>query len=117
MSRQGRLGMVDREHPFGKLRTPPRLSLVRQCTLLGLSRSSLYYRPAGVDEYDLNLMRLIDRQYLETPFYIMAYDVSEQVLRQSQTFIGGTPIALLRLCHEARLLTTQVSKEQPSVAV
>lgn len=61
MSREGRLGMVDREHP--------KLSLVRQCALLGLNRSSLYYRPAGVDEYDLELMRLLDRQYLETPFY------------------------------------------------
>jgi len=53
--------MVDREQP--------KLSLVRQCALLGLNRSSLYYRPAGVDEYDLELMRLLDRQYLETPFY------------------------------------------------
>jgi putative transposase len=61
MSREGRLGMIDREHP--------RLSLVRQCALLGLNRSSLYYRPTGVDEYDLELMVLIDRQYLETPFY------------------------------------------------
>jgi len=61
MSREGRQGMVDREHP--------RLSLVRQCALLGLNRSSLYYRPGGVDECDLELMRLIDRQYLETPFY------------------------------------------------
>jgi putative transposase len=61
MSRQGRLEMVDREHP--------RLSLVRQCALLALNRSSLYYRPTGVDEYDLELMLLIDRQYLRTPFY------------------------------------------------
>ena len=61
MSRKGRLGMIKREHP--------RLSLVRQCVLLGLSRSSLYYRPKGLDESDLELMALIDRQYLETPFY------------------------------------------------
>jgi putative transposase len=61
MSREVRLGMINREHP--------RLSLVRQCTLLGLSRSSLYYRPKGLNEYDLELMALIDRQYLKTPFY------------------------------------------------
>ena len=60
MSREGRLGMIDREHP--------RLSLVRQCSLLGLSRWSLYYRPKGLDKYNLELMALIDRQYLETPF-------------------------------------------------
>ena len=61
MSREGRLGIIDREHPG--------LSLVRQCALLGLSRSSLYYRPRGLNESDLELMALIDRQYLETPFY------------------------------------------------
>jgi putative transposase len=50
-------------------RTHPTLSLVRQCALLGISRASVYYRPAEVDEYDLELMALIDRQYLKTPFY------------------------------------------------
>ena len=37
--------------------------------LLGVSRSSIYYRPQGASEEDLSLMREIDRQYLETPFY------------------------------------------------
>ncbi len=45
------------------------LSIVRQCTLLGISRSGLYYQPAGVSEEDLTFMKLIDRQYLSTPFY------------------------------------------------
>jgi putative transposase len=36
---------------------------------LGISRSGLYYRPAGISEEDLTLMKLIDRQYLSTPFY------------------------------------------------
>ena len=43
--------------------------MVRQCTLLGISRSGLYYQPAGVSEEDLTIMKLIDRQYLATPFY------------------------------------------------
>ena len=47
----------------------PSLSLVRQCTLLDISRSGLYYQPVGISEEDLNLMKLIDRQYLATPFY------------------------------------------------
>ena len=38
-------------------------------TVLGVSRSSLYYRPKAVSEEDLSLMGEIDRQYLETPFY------------------------------------------------
>jgi putative transposase len=45
------------------------LSLRQQCQLLGLSRSSLYYSAKPVDEEDLALMRLLDQQYLRTPFY------------------------------------------------
>jgi putative transposase len=44
-------------------------SLTRQCELLGVSRSSVYYRPVAVEAGDLGLMGLIDRQYLATPFY------------------------------------------------
>ncbi len=53
--------MVDRQHLL--------LSLVRQCTLLDISRSGLYYQPKGISEEDLTIMKLIDRQYLTTPFY------------------------------------------------
>jgi len=53
--------MVDRQHPL--------LSVVRQCRLLDISRSGLYYQPIGICEEDLTLMKLIDRQYLATPFY------------------------------------------------
>lgn len=45
------------------------LSVRRQCWLLGLPRSSLYYAAAPTDEQDLVLMRLLDQQYLRTPFY------------------------------------------------
>jgi putative transposase len=48
---------------------PNPLSLTRQCQLLGLSRAALYYRPVEVSGYELELMALIDRQYLRTPFY------------------------------------------------
>jgi putative transposase len=53
--------MVERQHPL--------LSVVRQCRLLDISRSGVYYQPKGTSEEDLALMRLIDRQYLVTPFY------------------------------------------------
>jgi putative transposase len=36
---------------------------------LGVNRSSLYYHPVGPSESDLKVMKLIDRQYLDTPFY------------------------------------------------
>ena len=47
----------------------PALSVRRQCELLGLSRSSLYYEPGGEAAEDLRLMRLIDEQYTARPFY------------------------------------------------
>jgi putative transposase len=47
----------------------PALSVRRQCELLGLNRSSLYYEPTGEAAEDLRLMRLIDEQYTARPFY------------------------------------------------
>jgi putative transposase len=41
----------------------------RQCELLGLSRSSLYYEPGGEAAEDLRLMRRIDEQYTARPYY------------------------------------------------
>ena len=46
-----------------------RLSLVRQCRLLGINRSAVYYKPVGESESNLQLMRLIDEQFMDTPFY------------------------------------------------
>jgi putative transposase len=45
------------------------VSVFRQCELLGLARSTLYYQPRGVSEKDLELMRGIDEQFTSTPFY------------------------------------------------
>jgi putative transposase len=61
MSRNQRKAMIDRDHN--------QLSLVRQCNLLDVSRASVYYRPAPTRAEDLELMTLMDRQYLKTPFY------------------------------------------------
>lgn len=47
----------------------PHISITRQCQLLGLPRSSYYFEPAGESEYNLHLMRIIDEQYLRTPFF------------------------------------------------
>ena len=53
--------MIDPEHA--------QLSVVRQCELVAISRSGFYYQPAGETPLNLALMRLIDRQFLETPWY------------------------------------------------
>lgn len=53
--------LIDAEHP--------QLSVRRQCALLGLNRSSLYYEPAAETAENLRLMRLIDQQYTDCPFY------------------------------------------------
>lgn len=53
--------MVDPDHE--------RLSILRQCDLLGVNRSSLYYVPHPAEKDDLEMMRLIDEQFLKTPFY------------------------------------------------
>ncbi len=47
----------------------PNLSIRRQCDLLGIDRSGLYYEPVGPSAQDMSLMRLLDEQYTRTPFY------------------------------------------------
>jgi putative transposase len=49
--------------------THKKIPVYRQCELLCLSRSSLYYKPRGDTQYNEKLMKLIDEQYVETPFY------------------------------------------------
>ena len=61
MSRNERRDMIDRGHSS--------VSVSRQCELLDISRSSVYYSPVQDGEYELEAMGLIDRQYLQTPFY------------------------------------------------
>lgn len=52
--------MIERDHPV--------LSIGAQCRLLSIWRSSFYHEPAGETEQNLVLMRLIDQQFLDTPF-------------------------------------------------
>ena len=45
------------------------LSVTRQCNLLGLSRSGIYYKPVRPSEQAMELMRRIDEIHLAYPFY------------------------------------------------
>ncbi len=56
-----RLKLIDRGHST--------IPIVRQCQLLGLNRSNVYYRHAPISDYDLFLMNKIDEVYTELPFY------------------------------------------------
>jgi putative transposase len=51
------------------IRTRPDLSIRRQCELLGVNRSGLYYEPVGTDPEELAVMRRIDEIHLKWPFY------------------------------------------------
>jgi putative transposase len=53
--------MIDLSHPH--------LSIRRQCELIGLNRSTFYGAPATASPFNLQLMRLLDAQYTQTPFY------------------------------------------------
>lgn len=49
-------------------RDDKQIPIVRQAELLGIARSTVYYKPV-VDEYNLKLMHLIDEKFSKTPFY------------------------------------------------
>ena len=61
MSVGRRRDLVEPEHP--------RLSIVRQCELVSISRSAYYGPITGESPLNLALMRLIDEQFLQTPWY------------------------------------------------
>ena len=44
------------------------MSIVKQCKLLSIHRSGLYYKPKGESEFNLKLMRMMDEHYLHHPF-------------------------------------------------
>jgi len=53
--------MIDPDHN--------RLSIRRQCELVSVSRASFYRQPAGESPENLELMRVIDAAFMETPWY------------------------------------------------
>lgn len=53
--------MIERNHPT--------LSLRHQCRILNLPRGRLYYQPAQESEENLNIMRIMDEEYTDHPFY------------------------------------------------
>ena len=57
---QEKQSMLDNHHPH--------LSLRKQCQLLGLNRSNLYYQPMAESQDNLDIMKCIDEEYTRHPF-------------------------------------------------
>ena len=86
--------MIEPDHPD--------LSIGQQCKLLSIGRSSFYYKPKGETEQNLGLMRRIDEQFLETPFFGVrqmtwhlrndGHLVNEKRIRRLMRLMGLMPI-------------------------
>jgi putative transposase len=98
MSRKEREAMI--------LREPPGLSLSRQCRLLSISRSSVYYAPKGESPSSLALMRRIDELFLKYPFY-----GSRQMVRQLRR--DGVRVGRHRVRRLMRLMGLEAIYQAP----
>ena len=94
--------MIEREHD--------RLSVSRQCRLVGLSRSTWYYRAVGESAETLALMQRIDQLYLEYPFY-----GSRQMMRHLAR--EGVRVGRHRVRRLMRLLGLEAIYRKPRVSV
>lgn len=81
--------MIERAHP--------KLSVGAQCRLLSISRSSFYYAPQGETAMNLDLMLLIDKQFLDTPFYGVR-QMTWHVQNEGHASGGGRLTGFLRRC-------------------
>jgi putative transposase len=88
----------------------PELSIRRQCQLLGLNRSTYYYAPAQETPLNLELMRHIDAQYLQTPFY--GYRRMTAYLRRR-----GYPVNPKRVRRLMRLMGLEAVGPRPRTSV
>ena len=86
------------------------LSISRQCGLVSISRSTFYYDGLGESELTLELMRLIDEQFLETPFY-----GSRQMARWLRR--EGFAVSRKRVRRLMRKMGLQALYQRPSTSV
>ncbi len=97
--------MIDRNH---------RLPLTCQAKAVGVSRSSVYYKPRSVSGADLQLMRRIDELHLERPF--AGGRMMRGLLRQEGLLSGRRHVSTLmrRMGIEALYRKPNTSRRQPS---
>ena len=88
------------------------LSITRQCRLLSIARSSFYYEGTGESPLNLRLMRRIDEQFLETPFY-GSRQMTRWLLRQGARVSRKRVRRLMRLlglAADAHCLATDTAR-------
>ena len=97
--------MIDRDHA---------LPVVRQAKALGISRSSIYYRPRPASDVDLRIMRRIDELHLEHPF--AGSRMMQGMLRREGYACGRRHVATLmrRMGIEALYRKRSTSRRHPS---
>ncbi|WHZ16797.1 MAG: Transposase [Nitrospira sp.] len=90
------------------------LPVVRQCQLLGLSRSTAYYQPTPVSGTELALMRRLDELHLLHPF--AGARMLRDLLRQEGRTIGRRHVATLmrRMGIEALYRKPHLSQRHPA---
>jgi len=86
------------------------VSVRRQCELLGLSRSSLYYEPGGETAENLRLMRLIDEEYTAHPF-LGSRRMTAWLIRQ------GEPVNRKRVQRLLRVMGLEAIYPKPRLSV
>ena len=93
------------------------LSVVRQCQILGVSRSTAYYQPTPVSAADLVLMRRIDALHLEYPF--AGARMLRDLLRNDSYVSGQRHVATLmrRMGITAVYRTPRTSQRHPAHTV
>jgi putative transposase len=90
-----------------------KLSVSRQASVLGISRSSVHYQPRPVSDADLKLMHQIDKLHTEVPF---AGSRMLQGLLVQETFKGGrmhVATLMTRMGIEALYRKPNTSKPAP----
>ena len=102
MSVSRRRNMVASDHE--------KLSIVRQCQLLKISRSGLYYKSSGESDFNLALMREIDRVFTDWPFF---------GVRQMCRYLTGLgyPIGRKRIRRLMRLMGLMAIYQKPCTTV
>lgn len=90
----------------------PTLSIRRQCALIGLNRATWYTEPQGESAFNLHLMRVIDEQYLRTPFY--GYRKMTAALQRQGYTVNPKRVARLMQKMGLQALVPRQSLSQPA---